>query len=70
MSKYNTNLASEVCREKNGVTVLHPGFIDTLRNNMLPNRPFVIPVEKGAAIIAPLIEKKVKSSTVPVFHGM
>lgn len=66
-STYLEALRAEVYREKIEVTVLHPGFIDTPLNNMLPNRPFVIPVEKGAAIIARLIEKKVKSSTVPVF---
>jgi short-subunit dehydrogenase len=49
------------------ITVLYPGYIDTPLNDMLPNRPFLISVEKGAAIIAGLIEKRVKSSTVPVF---
>lgn len=66
-STYLEALCAEVYREKIEVTVLHPGLIDTPLNNMLPNRPFVIPVEKGAAIIARLIERKVKSSTVPVF---
>lgn len=49
------------------VTVLYPGYIDTPLNQMLKSRPFVIPVEKGASIIAELIEKKKKRSTVPVF---
>lgn len=49
------------------VTVLYPGFIDTPLNDMLPSRPFLISVEKGAGIIARLIEKRVASSTVPVF---
>ncbi|MFH1981720.1 MAG: SDR family NAD(P)-dependent oxidoreductase [Pseudomonadota bacterium] len=49
------------------VMVLYPGYIDTPLNQMLKSRPFVIPVEKGAAIIADLIEKKKKRSTVPVF---
>jgi len=49
------------------VTVLYPGYIDTPLNNKLPSRPFLITVEKGAEIIARLIEKKVKSSTVPVY---
>ncbi|MBF0396503.1 MAG: SDR family oxidoreductase [Desulfobacterales bacterium] len=49
------------------VTVLFPGYIDTPLNNMLPNRPFLISVEKGASIIRRLIEKKIKSSTVPAF---
>jgi len=30
-------------------------------------RPFLISVDKGAAIIADLTEKKVKSTTVPVY---
>lgn len=66
-SAYLEALQAEVCQDNIDVTILHPGFIDTPLNNMLPNRPFVIPVEKGAAIIARLVEKKVKSSTVPVF---
>ena len=49
------------------VTVLYPGYIDTPFNNMLKNRPFLISVEKGARIIARLIEKRVHSSTVPVY---
>jgi len=58
---------AELYRKNIDITVLYPGYIDTPLNNMLPNRPFLIPVEKGAAIITRLIEKKVKSSTVPVY---
>ena len=49
------------------VTVLYPGYIDTPLNKMLKSRPFLISPEKAATIMARLIEKKVKSSTVPVF---
>ncbi len=57
----------ELYKKKIDVTVLYPGYIDTPLNNMLKSRPFLITVEKGASIIAHLIERKVKSSTVPVF---
>jgi short-subunit dehydrogenase len=64
---YLEALRAEVYRKNIDVTVLYPGFIDTPLNNMLPNRPFLISAEKGAALIARLIERKVKSSSVPVF---
>ncbi len=67
LSAYLETLRVEVYRKNIDVTILYPGYIDTPLNDMLPNRPFVISAEKGAAIIARLIEKKVKSSTVPVF---
>jgi len=67
LSVYMEALRAETYGRNIDVTVLYPGFIDTPLNDMLPSRPFVISVEKGAAIIAGLIEKKVKSSTVPVF---
>jgi hypothetical protein len=56
-----------VIRKNVHVTVLYPGHIDTPLNDMLPNRPFLITVEKGARLIADMIERKVKSSTVPVW---
>ncbi|MFE8071434.1 SDR family oxidoreductase [Marinobacteraceae bacterium S3BR75-40.1] len=49
------------------VTTLFPGYIDTPLNQMLKNRPFLISVEKGAQVIADLIEKRVHRSTVPVY---
>ena len=64
---YMESLRAEVMRKNIHVTVLYPGYIDTPLNNMLPKRPFVISVEKGAALIADMIERKVKSSTVPVW---
>ncbi len=64
---YLEAVRAELHKKNIDVTVLYPGYIDTPLNNMLKNRPFLISVEKGAEIIARLIEKKVKSSTVPVY---
>lgn len=63
---YLEALRAEVYRKNIAVTVLYPGFIDTPLNRMLPSRPFLISVEKGAALMADMIERKVRSSTVPV----
>jgi len=63
---YLQSLRAEVYRKNINVTVLYPGYIDTPLNRMLPRRPFLISVEKGAALIANMIERKVSSSTVPV----
>lgn len=67
LAVYMEAMRAELYRKNIDITVLYPGFIDTPLNDMLPSRPFLIDVEKGAQIIARLIEKKVKSSTVPVF---
>ncbi len=64
---YLEALRAELYKKNIRVTVLYPGFIDTPMNNMLPHRPFLIPVEKGARIIADRIESGVRRSTVPVF---
>ncbi len=57
----------ELYQKNIDVTVLYPGYIDTPLNQMQKKRPFLISPEKGAAIMARLIEKKTKSSTVPVY---
>ena len=62
---YLEALRAEVHAKNIDVTILYPGFIDTPLNDMIPKRPFLISAEKGAAIMARLIEKKAKSSTVP-----
>jgi len=49
------------------VTTLFPGFIDTPLNRSLKSRPFLISVEAGAKQIADLVERGVRSSTVPVW---
>lgn len=67
LAVYLEGLRVELLRSNINVTVLYPGYIDTPLNNMLPNRPFLISVERGAGIIADLVEKKIKRSTVPVF---
>ncbi len=67
IAMYLESVRAELFRKKIDVTVLYPGYIDTPLNDMLKSRPFLITVEKGASIIRRLIEKKVKSSTVPVF---
>ncbi len=67
LSTYMDALRAELYHSPIKVTTLFPGYIDTPINNMMPNRPFVISVEKGGKIIADLIERQVKSSTVPVW---
>lgn len=49
------------------VTTLFPGYIDTPINQDMKSRPFLIGVDKGARIIADLIERGVQTSTVPVY---
>jgi short-subunit dehydrogenase len=66
-SVYLETVRVELLKKNIHVTVLYPGYIDTPLNSMLKRRPFLISAEKGATIIAHLIGKKVKSSTVPVF---
>ncbi len=67
LATYMEALRAETLRKGIDVTVLYPGYIDTPLNQMLKSRPFVIPVEKGVAIIADLIEKKKKRAFVPAF---
>ena len=65
LATYLEALRAEVYRKNIDITILYPGFVDTPLNNMIPNRPFLISAPKAATIIARLIEKKAKSSTVP-----
>lgn len=67
LSVYLETVRVELIKKNIHVTVLYPGYIDTPLNQMLRRRPFLISAEKGAAIIADMIEKRVKSATVPVF---
>lgn len=67
IAMYLESVRAELHHKKIDVSVLYPGYIDTPLNDMLKSRPFLITVEKGAAVIARLIERKVKSSMVPVF---
>ena len=65
LATYLEALRAEVYAKNIDITVLYPGFIDTPINDMVPHRPFLISAPKAASIIARLIEKKAKSSTVP-----
>ena len=49
------------------VTTLMPGYIDTPINQDVKSRPFLIDVEKGARIVADMIEGGVGERTVPRF---
>lgn len=49
------------------VTTLSPGYIDTPLNQRMTNRPFLISLDKGAALIADKVERGVNSSTIPVY---
>ncbi|MFC1821351.1 SDR family oxidoreductase [Thermodesulfobacteriota bacterium] len=66
LSNYLGALRAEVLRKNIDVTIIRPGYIDTPLNDMIPNRPFLVPVERGAALMARAIEKKAKSATIPV----
>ena len=67
LHRYLQALRAEVHHEPIDVTELAPGYIDTDLNRGAPSRPFVIPVEKGAAIMARMIERKVGHRYVPVW---
>jgi hypothetical protein len=67
LHRYLQALRAEVAREPISVTELAPGYIDTDLNRGVANRPFVIPVEKGAAIMAELIERRVGHRYVPAW---
>ncbi len=66
LHRYLQSLRAEVHREPIVVTELSPGYIDTEINRGLGKRPFVIPLEKGGALIARMIEREVGYRTVPV----
>jgi len=65
ISVYSEALRVETYNENIDITVLSPGYIDTPINNSLESRPFLIDLVSGGKILADLIEKKVKRSTVP-----
>ncbi len=67
LSCFMEGVRAENLKENIDVTVLHPGFIDTAINRDLASRPFVINVEKGAAIVANRIEAKSKRACVPAW---
>ncbi|MFO1408652.1 MAG: SDR family NAD(P)-dependent oxidoreductase [Steroidobacteraceae bacterium] len=65
LHRYLQSVRAEVRGEPIAVTELAPGYIDTDMNRGMKNRPFVIPVERGAAIMATLIERRVSHAYVP-----
>jgi NAD(P)-dependent dehydrogenase (short-subunit alcohol dehydrogenase family) len=67
LSAYVQSLRAEVWHEPIVVTELAPGYIDTDMNRGAASRPFVIPVEKGAALMARMIEREVGHRFVPAW---
>jgi short-subunit dehydrogenase len=67
LAVYLEALRLEVLSKNIDVTVLYPGYIDTPLNQRLPQRPFLISAEKGAAIMADRIERRARSAFVPPF---
>jgi hypothetical protein len=64
---YTDALRAELHGTPIKVTTLYPGYIDTPLNQHIPRRPFLISLEKGAALIADKIERGVKTSTIPTY---
>jgi hypothetical protein len=64
---YLESVRAETHGEPITVTTLAPGYIDTPLNEDVKSRPFLIDVEKGARIMADLIERGVGYATVPRF---
>jgi NAD(P)-dependent dehydrogenase (short-subunit alcohol dehydrogenase family) len=67
LAVYLESVRAETHREPITVTTIAPGYIDTPINQDMKNRPFLIDVEKGARIMADLIERGVGYATVPRF---
>jgi len=65
LHRYVQALRAEVRHEPITVTELAPGYIDTDMNRAVKNRPFVIPLERGGAIMARMIERRVGHRYVP-----
>ena len=64
---YLESVRAETDGEPITVTTLAPGYIDTPLSEDLKSRPFLIDAEKGARIMADLIERGVGYATVPRF---
>jgi NAD(P)-dependent dehydrogenase (short-subunit alcohol dehydrogenase family) len=67
LHRYLQAVRAEVAHEPIIVTELAPGYIDTDMNRNVRSRPFVIPPERGAAIMARLIERGVGHRYVPAW---
>jgi len=66
LHRYLQSLRAELRGTPVVVTELAPGFIDTDINRDKGARPFLIGVDKGAAIMARMIERQVGKRWVPV----
>jgi len=67
LHRYVQALRAEVRHEPIAVTELAPGYIDTDINRGVKSRPFVIPLPRGAAIMARMIERRVGHRYVPLW---
>lgn len=65
LHRYIQALRAELHGEPIVLTELAPGYIDTDMNRGAKSRPFVIPLEKGGAILADMIERRVRHRFVP-----
>jgi NAD(P)-dependent dehydrogenase (short-subunit alcohol dehydrogenase family) len=65
VATYLEAVRAETYREPITVTTISPGYIDTPLNRGMRSRPFVIDVDRGARLIADLIERRVSHGTVP-----
>ncbi len=67
LTVYLESVRAETSGEPITVTTLAPGYIDTPINQDVKSRPFLIDAERGARIMADLIERGVGYATVPRF---
>jgi hypothetical protein len=67
IATYMDALRAELYDTPIKVTTLYPGYIDTPLNEHIHRRPFLISLDKGAALIADKIERGVKTSTIPTY---
>jgi cation diffusion facilitator CzcD-associated flavoprotein CzcO/short-subunit dehydrogenase len=67
IATYTDALRAELYNTPIKVTTLYPGYIDTPLNEHMVRRPFLISLDKGAALIADKIERGVKTSTIPTY---
>ncbi|MFL5840985.1 MAG: SDR family oxidoreductase [Thermoleophilaceae bacterium] len=65
LAAYLESVRAETYKEPITVTTIAPGYIDTPINQDMKSRPFLVDVEKGARIMADLIERGVGYATVP-----
>jgi NAD(P)-dependent dehydrogenase (short-subunit alcohol dehydrogenase family) len=66
LHRYVQAVRAEVRHEPITITELAPGYIATDLNRGAKSRPFVIPLERGGAIMARMIERRVGHRYVPV----